>query len=143
MTKTPVFLSTILLSGAALLGACTQTPMQAQRAAQVDETTQMALDKELAGLVPDPTTTTCLPTLTRTQVKGYGKTLVYSAGSSLKYRSDTTGGCEGVGRGDILVTVSNGGRTCQGDIARTIDQASRFPTGGCGIGPFTAYRKPR
>ena len=85
---------------------------------------------------------TCLPTLPTTQVTAYGKTLIYSSGRSLKYRSDTTGGCENVERGDILVTVSNGGRTCQGDISQTVAPVGRMVTGSCALGPFTEYRKP-
>ncbi|TPG13053.1 hypothetical protein [Sphingomonas oligophenolica] len=133
---------TLTLLAAATLSACTQTPAESARAIQDAAATQLALDKELAGLVPTGNRLTCLPPLPSAHVEGYGSTLVYSVSSRQKYRTETGGGCEGVGRGDILVTTSNGGRTCQGDISQTIDRTSRFPTGSCAFGPFVEYRRP-
>ncbi|MDE0879022.1 MAG: hypothetical protein OSB00_10235 [Sphingomonas bacterium] len=132
-----------LMLAAALgaVAACAQTPAQTARAAQDAAAAQDALAKELAGLVPKGELT-CLPTFPTKSVRSYGQSLVYVAGPRLKYVSRTAGGCEGVARNDILVTVSNGGRTCQGDISRTIDRTARFPTGGCALGPFTEYRRP-
>ncbi len=131
---------TSTLVAAATLTACAQTLAQSARAAQTMAVEQQGLGRELAGLIPK-NHLTCLPTLPTAQVKAYGSTLVYVAGPGLKYRTDTTGGCEGIARGDILVTTSNQGQTCQGDISRTIDQAGHFPTGSCALGPFVEYRR--
>jgi hypothetical protein len=80
-------------------------------------------------------------TQTTSQVEAYGPTIVYTVSRNLKYRTDTTGGCERVGRGDILVTRSPGSQLCQGDIATTIDQSSRTFSGSCSFGPFVRYSK--
>ena len=133
--------SVLFLFGATILAGCAQTPAETARAAQDAVAQQQGLARELAGLVPK-NDLTCLPTLPTKHVKAYGSTLVYVASPRLKYRSDTAGGCEGVGRDDILITKSNGGRTCQGDISQTIDRAGRFPTGSCALGPFVEYRRP-
>ena len=128
------------LAAVTALTACMQTPAETARAVQAAAATQSSLDETLAGLTPGASST-CLPTRASTQVAAYGPTLVYTVSPRLKYRSDTAGGCEQVARGDILVTRSNEGRLCQGDIAQTLDQASRFPSGSCAIGAFVEYRR--
>ena len=125
------------------LAAC--APTTAETAA-VTERAALAEDKlatALAGLVPG-TTSSCLPTLGRTQVQsqGYGRTILYKVSDRLVYRSDTSGGCERLARGDVLVTRQPTGRLCSGDIATTLDPIARFQTGSCSFGPFTEYRQP-
>ncbi|MFN3434777.1 MAG: hypothetical protein ACK4ZY_10295, partial [Sphingomonas sp.] len=71
----------------------------------------------------------------------YGPTLIYTVGRGLKYRTDTAGGCERVGRGDILITRSPQSQLCQGDIATTVDSASRTFSGSCSFGPFVRYSR--
>ena len=56
--------------------------------------------------------------------RAYGSTLVYKMTNGEAYRNDTAGGCEGQARGDVLITRSNTGQLCQGDIATTVDTAS-------------------
>jgi len=124
------------------LAGCAQTPAQEAAATQRRAAEQQGLAKELAGLVPDKPTM-CLTNFRTRQLKAYGPTLIYSEGRNLKYRSDTAGGCEGVARGDILVTVSPTGQLCSGDIARTVSPTSRIPSGSCSLGEFIPYRKPR
>ena len=131
----------LVLTAAAALVGCAQTPADTARAAQDVAATQAALAKELAGLVPQGQTA-CLPNLPTKQVEAYGKTILYTVSPRLKYRTETAGGCETLARGDILVTRSNGGAVCAGDISQTIDRTSRFPTGGCSFGEFTVYRRP-
>ena len=133
--------SIVALAAAVTLAACAQTPAQTARAAQDAAAAQTALSKELAGLVPK-SEMSCLPTLPSKNVKAYGPALVYVASPRHKYVSQTSGGCEGVARNDILVTVSNSGRTCQGDISRTVDRTGNFTTGSCALGEFTEYGRP-
>lgn len=122
--------------------ACAPTERSRAAAATAADAAQAGLARELAGLTPGPALT-CLPTFARTDLRGYGSTLVYVVSKSLKYRTETNGGCDGVGRrDDILVTRSPQGRVCAGDIAQTLDRASRFPNGGCALGQFVPYRKP-
>jgi len=125
-----------------ILAGCGQGAADRVRSAEAAGAAQAGLERELAGLVPGQPTL-CLPNYGRSDLKGYGGTLVYSVNRSLKYRNDTTGGCEGVGRNDdILFTRSNQGQLCAGDIAQTLDRGSRVYTGSCGLGRFVPYRRP-
>lgn len=131
----------LLMLPALLLGACTQTQAEVERAQVRDAGVQEKLAKELAGLVPGKPET-CISQFPQKQSSGYGATILYRVNSGLVYRSDTVGGCEGIARGDILVTRTPSGQLCRGDIAQTFDQTSRFPTGSCSFGAFVPYRKP-
>jgi hypothetical protein len=115
------------------------TPADTARAADAKAATQASLGKELAGLTPTETKD-CMDNYQSSSLKAYGGTLVYSVSKSLKYVNDTGGGCEAVERGDILVTRSNGGRLCRGDIAQTVMPGSRMPSGSCAMGSFVTYR---
>ena len=125
----------------ATLAGCAQTPAETARQAQEMAAQQAALQKELAGLVPGESQS-CLSNFQSTNLKNYGKTLIYRVSDGLKYRNDTAGGCEGIARGDILVTISNGGRLCRGDIGRTVQPVANITTGGCALGSFVKYSKP-
>lgn len=134
----------LALASLAVLAGCATSPEQERRAAEVEAESRRELAAELAGLVRGDTTS-CLPVVGRTAVssEGYGDAIVYRVSDDLKYVTQTSGGCEGVGRrDDILVTRTPQGRVCSGDIAQTFDRVSRFPTGGCSFGEFTAYRRP-
>lgn len=131
----------LLMLPALLLGACTQTQAEVERAQVREAGVQEKLAKELAGLVPGKPET-CISQFPQKQSSGYGATILYRVNKGLVYRSDTVGGCEGIGRGDILVTRTPSGQLCRGDIAQTFDQSSRFPTGSCSFGAFVPYRKP-
>jgi hypothetical protein len=104
---------------------------------------QAALAKRLTGLTPGHPIS-CLPNSdTRfAHTQGYGRTILYEVTRNFVYRTDTAGGCESMAHGDIIVVRSNGGQVCRGDVAETIDPASRTPTGSCSLGEFTPYRRP-
>lgn len=122
------------------LAGCAQTPQQRLAADKANAAAATALAKDLAGLTPGRSNA-CMPRYPTTQVKAYGPTIVYTVSRGLKFRTDTAGGCERVGRGDILVTRSSQSQLCQGDIATTIDSAARIFTGSCSFGPFVRYSK--
>lgn len=126
----------------AALASCTATPAETARATEREAARQQALAAQLDGLVPGKPTS-CLDSAGSTQLKSYGSTLLYKASNNVIYRTDTIGACDGVARGDILVTRSSSGRLCRGDLAQTVDSGSLFFTGSCAIGDFVAYRKPR
>jgi hypothetical protein len=131
----------LLALGVALgLTSCSQTPEQRVRTQEANAAAAANLDEALAGLTPGRSAT-CMPRFPSTQVQAYGPTLVYTVNRGLKYRTDTAGGCERVGRGDILITRSPQGQTCQGDIATTVDSASRTFSGSCSFGPFVRYSR--
>ena len=131
----------LLMLPALVLGACTQTQAEVERARVHEAGVQDKLAKELAGLVPGKPAT-CINQFPQQQSSGYGATILYRVSRNLVYRSETAGGCEGIARGDILVTRTSGGQLCRGDIAQTLDQSSRFPTGSCSFGEFVPYRRP-
>jgi hypothetical protein len=129
------------LSIAALaLNGCAMTPAQTARAADERAAAQTALDKDLAGLTAVGTKD-CLDRYQTSSLSARGPALVYTVSKGLVYVSQTTGGCEGVERGDILVTKSITGQLCRGDIATTVQTGSRTLTGSCALGSFTTYRK--
>ncbi len=134
--RTPLALATLLLAA-----ACAPTPQQRLAAEQDSAAAASGLQKELAGLTPGQPMA-CMPRFNNTQVKAFGPTLIYSVSRTLKYRTDTSGGCERVARGDILVTQSPMSQACQGDIATTVDQGSRMMSGSCSLGPFVRYERP-
>lgn len=70
-----------------------------------------------------------------------GDTILYRANRKLVYRTDTSGGCFGLARGDAIVTRTFGGdRLCRGDIIATVDRGAGIQTGSCTVGAFTPYR---
>lgn len=127
-------------TAATLLSSCTMTPADIARADAAKAATADALGRELAGLQPAGTSD-CIDRYQSSSLKAYGGVLVYNVSARLKYVNDTGGGCEGVERGDILLTKSPSGRLCSGDIATTLMQGSRVPTGSCSLGKFTVYKR--
>jgi hypothetical protein len=126
------------------VAACAQTPADTARAAQARQAAQGGLDKALAGFTRGETTS-CIPlaSLPSAQTEAYGPTILYRIGRNLVYRTDTAGGCEGISRGDILVTRQLQSRPCSGDIATTVQPVSRTFSGSCSFGDFTAYRRAK
>lgn len=125
----------LLIASAAALGAIAAGPASAAR-----DTPAVAYSKLIAGKVPGEPQD-CIDTrFTKPSLSAYGDKLIYRVNSNLVYVSETNGGCSNVARGDALVTQRFQTRQCRGDIATTVDTVSRFPTGGCALGPFTPYR---
>ena len=99
------------------------------------------LAKALDGLTPGAPVS-CLPRDRVTQVKGYNNTILYIQGKNRVWRNDTNGGCEGLGkRDDVMVTRTNNGAYCRGDIVETRSRAGGMFTGVCSLGQFTPYSK--
>ena len=130
-----------LISAAAIaLSSCAMTPAETARADAAKAKTQADLDKALAGLTATDTSDCAPPSMQPSSLKAYGSTLVYTVSRKLKYVNRTSGGCEAVDNGDILVTKSVSGRLCRGDIARTVMPSGHMPTGSCALGDFVTYR---
>lgn len=136
-----ILVPTLALAALALTG-CTMSPAETARAQARADADRAALGQKLAGLSPAETTD-CLDNYRTTpaSLSAYGPALVYRVSDRLVYVNETAGGCEAVGRGDILVTRSNAGRLCRGDIGQTVIPGSSLPSGSCALGSFTAYRK--
>lgn len=137
MRKSLMSVAVIAICGMALTGAAPgDRSTHAQERAAKDAA---EFQKAVAGLTPGKPMS-CLPLSRSTlPMKGIGSRLVYRASRNLVYVNEAPG-CEGVARGDVLVTRQYTGRSCQGDIAQTVDRVARFPTGGCALGEFTPYR---
>ena len=101
---------------------------------------EAAFQKEVQGLTPGKPTD-CIDTrFNNASLKAIGSRLIYRVNSKKLYVNDTAGGCEGVARGDALVTKQFSSQLCRGDIARTVDMTSRINTGSCAMGSFIPYQ---
>ncbi len=129
----------VLVAGCAADGNPANTVPPGQQVSYNDRKT---LDEALAGLVPGEPVT-CLPQTRTPPSNAYGSTVLYKYGRKQIYRNDLGPGCEGLGRGDILITQNPVGRSCRGDIIRLADRSTGFPTGGCAFGDFIPYRPAR
>ncbi|THD37982.1 MAG: hypothetical protein E7773_03125 [Sphingomonas sp.] len=136
-----ILVPALALTALALTG-CAMSPAETARAQANAEATRAALGQQLAGLHATGTDD-CLDTFrtNSASLKAYGPTLVYRVSNGLVYVNDTAGGCEAIEHGDYLVTRSNSGRLCRGDIGQTFSAGSHIPTGSCALGSFTTYRK--
>lgn len=136
-----ILVPTLALTALALTG-CAMTPAETARYVRAQEADRAALGQQLAGLHATATDD-CMDSFrtTSASLKAYGPTLVYRVSQGLVYVNDTTGGCEAIQNGDYLVTRSNSGRLCRGDIGQTFSPGSHIPTGSCALGSFTTYRK--
>lgn len=128
----------LLVTGA--IAGCATTPAEQARADAATATIQHKLDVRLAGLVAGPSTD-CINNYPEVHSEAYGSKIVYTVSSRLVYVNETTGGCENMARGDYLVTVSNGGRLCRGDVGRTITPNVDVPSGSCALGSFTPFTR--
>lgn len=106
------------------------------------DTPEVAYRKLIAGKVPGKPVS-CIDTRFRqTQLSAYGNKLIYRVSDKLVYVNQTNGGCEGVARGDALVSRQYQTRACSGDIATTVQPVPGITTGSCALGDFTPYTTP-
>jgi hypothetical protein len=125
------------------LAGCAATPQETARAQAEQAQRADKLATRLAGFTPGQPQD-CLTNFPGDRPsETIGSTILYVQSPKLIYRNDTSGGCEGMERGDYIVTVSNGGRLCRGDIGRTFQPTvGNIPTGSCALGAFVPYSKP-
>lgn len=130
----------IALPALALIAGCANTPpSESQLRAQARDAAK--LDEALAGYTPG-TPVNCVESRDLRGPEAYGEnTLIFRASRKLIWRTETSGSCDDVKRGDALVTRQFGSRLCKGDIARTANLQAGFSTGTCVIGAFVPYRK--
>jgi hypothetical protein len=124
----------------AALAGCTASAEQSARQAAADARNQARLEQRLARYTPG-TPQSCINPI-RANSTVYGNTILYNDGATL-YRTETSGGCFGLKRDDIIVTRSIGSQLCRGDLVRTVDRTSGFPSGACAFGEFTPYKRIR
>ena len=139
MSRLPLSLSPLLVAAAVLAG-CASTPAERAHEQAAAATTQQKLDARLAGYTPGQPVD-CINDYPTSHSEAFGSKILYSFSRDTLYVNDTTGGCESMQNGDYLVTVSNSGRLCSGDIGRTFQPDTRVPTGSCALGRFTPYQR--
>jgi len=137
MTMRAILIALPLLAFAT---GCASTPKtDAQLKAQAREAAK--LDEALAGFTPGKAVD-CVDNRDLRSPESYGDNIIlFRTGSKLIYRTDTSGSCSGIGRGEALITRQWGSRLCKGDIARTADLTTGFQSGVCSFGEFVPYRK--
>lgn len=130
----------IALPFLALIAGCAATPpSESQLRAQARDAAK--LEETLTGFTPG-TPVNCVENRDLRGPEAYGEhTLIFRASRKLIWRTETSGSCDEVKRGDALVTRQFGSRLCKGDIARTANLQAGFSTGTCVIGEFVPYRK--
>ena len=126
---------------AATLAGCATTPAQEARAQAEDARVDAKLGKALAGFQAGEPRGCINPG--RRDVRIFGDRLLYRDTGNRVYLNQTTGGCFGLKREDIIVTRSFSGQLCRGDIVRTVDRTSGFPSGSCAFGDFVPYTRAR
>lgn len=129
-----------LVIGLGTLAACSTGPVQATRTPQG----QRQFEQLVAGKVPGPPVN-CLQSYDMNDMVVIDEsTVAYRLGGSRVYINHLQGVCNGLGRNAIMVTRSLGPTgTCAGDIVQMVDQGSRMTTGGCAMGEFIPYTRPR
>lgn len=130
-----------LLPALVLLSGCTMTAEQSARADAVQAREDARLSKALAGRSPGKPTDCIDPRSLNATV--YGDKILYQFSTGRAWLTQTSGGCFGLTRDDIIVTKSFTGQLCRGDIVRTVDRTSGFPSGSCTFGEFMPYERPR
>ncbi len=129
----------MMFAAAAILTGCTGpyeprplTPKQAS-----------ALEKALTGKVAGEKVA-CISQIPRTDMRVISDSvLLYRVSGRLIYRNDLIGSCNGLTRGDTLITRSFGSQYCRGDIANVANLQTGTRSGGCALGDFTPYRTPK
>lgn len=127
----------------ALLAGCAATPEQIARDDAANAETAAKLATALAGRTAG-TPTNCLNTR-GLNLDIYGDKLLFrSTGRGRVYVNQTSGGCFGMRRDDILVSSTPQAQFCRGDIITAVDRNTGFQTGACSYGDFVPYtRAPR
>ena len=123
-----------------MLAGCSASAEQAASEAAADARDQARLERKLARYVPGEPQSCIRPFRATSSV--YGNTILYDDGATL-YRTEASGGCFGLKRDDIIVTRSISSQLCRGDLVRTVDRTSGFPSGACAFGDFTPYKRAR
>lgn len=96
------------------------------------------IEKQLSGLAPGEARR-CLAREQWTQMLTARGVILYVAGRDRAWRNDVVGHCDGLARGDLVVTRSLGSDLCEGDIVRTRSRSGGMLTGSCSLGKFVSY----
>lgn len=129
----------LCMSAAAMLAACSTTPVQETRSPKA----QKELADALAGRVPGKPVS-CLPNYRANDMQIIDDwTILFRDGRTV-YVQNPRGGCPGIGsRRNVLVTRLFGtNQLCSGDISHLFDPTSGIQGGACVFSQFVPYTKP-
>jgi hypothetical protein len=126
-----------LLLIAAGLGSCVSAPPSPELVARQQAKIASLTAGKIAGAP-----TSCLPTYrSDDMIVIDDDTIAFRNGSNRVYINHMMGPCNGVSRGNALVTRTTETRLCRGDIAQVVDVASRTTLGSCSFGDFIPYTR--
>jgi hypothetical protein len=94
----------------------------------------------IQGKVAEPGTDCVNTQRSHPRLFSHGADLLYRVSNDAVYVVHTSGGCEGVSRGDSLQTRPFKARLCVGDIAYTTQIPSNLPSGSCTIKSVIGYK---
>ncbi|HEV2866651.1 MAG TPA: DUF6491 family protein [Allosphingosinicella sp.] len=69
--------------------------------------------------------------------------MLFEGPGDIVYLNRPSGGCQSLEFGRSLRTRTTSTRLCRGDIVTVFDPVSGVEYGGCGLGDFVPYRRPR
>jgi len=98
------------------------------------------IEKQLRGLNPGAPLR-CLRRDQTNQILTAEGVILYVAGRNRAYRNDVVGHCNGLARGDVVVTNSPRRELCDGDLVQTRAPTGGMFTGSCSLGKFTPFTK--
>lgn len=120
----------LLLVGLAAADAAQQRPDPAM----------VRVEKRLSGLKPGEPQR-CLRRDRSSEIVTADGVILYIGGRTKVWRNQVSGHCNGLSRGDLIVTKSFNGDLCEGDIVQTRATIGGMLTGSCALGKFTPYTK--
>lgn len=112
----------------------------ADAAQQRPDPAMAKIEKQLRGLNAGAPSR-CLRRDKANQIMTAEGVILYVAGRGRAWRNDVVGHCNGLARGDVVVTRSISGQLCEGDIVQTRAPTGGMFTGSCSLGKFTPYTK--
>lgn len=138
----------VALSSVGILAACAVTPADPTQLAESRARDDAKIAAELQGLTPSPPQD-CIDSRRLRNAVGepYGATVLYRVGPALVYRNDTSGGCNGLDRGETLIDrfypagQANSGQMCRGDVLYSGNVRANITSGSCTRGAWVAYTK--
>ena len=108
--------------------------------AYASSTPDEKLEKEIGGWVASPPER-CIDMRKVTSTNVYGDAMLFKVRSAIKYRTDSSG-CPAQRVGLTIVTNSDHGRLCSGDVVGLQDLENGTVEGSCAVGEFMPYRRP-
>ena len=117
----------------------------AERPMEMTADAQTALAAELRGRVPAGPPRTCVPSRDLQGNRSVGEAaIIFNTNTSdLVYVNRPPAGCPRIGPGRAIRVRTTTTQLCAGDIVEVFDPLNNFGLGGCGLGEFEPYRRPR